>query len=62
MTTFVTFERRYKRNGTVESICILCQQTIATGQSLIDLVPLEIAHRCEAKLVLVREFQEMRRA
>ena len=62
MTTFITFDRLYKRNGTVDSICILCQQTIATGQSLIDLVPSEIAHKCEAELVLARKFQEMRSA
>jgi len=62
MTTFIMFERQHKRNGTVDSICILCRQTIATGQSLIDLVPSEIAHKCEAGQVLAREFQEMRRA
>ena len=62
MTTFITFDRQYKRNGMVDSICLLCQQTIATGQSLIDLVPSEIAHKCETKQVLAREFQEMRSA
>ena len=61
MTTFITFDRQ-QRDGTVYSICILCQQTIASGQSLIDLVPSEIAHRCGAAHFLPDKYQEMRRA
>lgn len=62
MTTFVSFNRRYKRDGSVDSICVHCQQTIATARSLIDLVPSEIAHTCESTQILDRESQEMRRA
>ena len=61
MTTFITFDRQ-QRDGRVHSICILCQQTIASGQSLIDLIPSEIVHRCDAAHVISREYQEMRRA
>lgn len=58
-TTFITFDRQQKRNGTVSSVCILCQQIIATGQNLIDLVPSEIAHRCDTAQVPLREYEEM---
>jgi len=46
MENFLAFTRRIKKHGTVESTCILCNRTVATGHSIIDLVPAEIAHKC----------------
>jgi hypothetical protein len=62
MTAFITFNRQHKRDGMVASVCILCQQTIATERNLIELVPAEIAHRCDAAQATPREYQEMRHA
>jgi hypothetical protein len=62
ITTFIAFDRQQKRNGTVNSVCILCQQIIATGQDLIDLIPSEIVHRCDTAQILPREHEEMRHA
>jgi hypothetical protein len=58
MTAFIMFNRQHKRNGIVSSVCILCEQTIATGRSLLELVPWEIAHRCDAAQANPSEYQE----
>ena len=62
MTTFITFDRQYKQNGTVDSVCILCQRTVATGQSIIDLVPSEIVHTCATTQIRSHDYQEMHHA
>jgi hypothetical protein len=54
ITTFITFSR-HNRNGVVDSVCILCQQPIASGLNVMELIPSEIAHTCTpAQIILSR--------
>jgi hypothetical protein len=47
MTVFITFDRQDRRDGTIESICILCHKPVTSGRDLMDLIPAEIAHSCD---------------
>jgi hypothetical protein len=62
MMDFIAFTRRENRNGTIDSVCNLCQKTIATGWSIIDLVPSEIAHACDSAQIMPNKSKEMHRA
>ena len=48
MKIFIMFNRQQTLNGEVSSFCICCQTIIATARNLLDLVPSEMAHICEA--------------
>lgn len=48
MKVFIMFNRLKARNGEISSVCVCCQQTIATARNFLDLVPFEIAHICIA--------------
>jgi hypothetical protein len=62
MTNFIAYSRLSKKNGTVASICIFCQETVATGLNIIELVPSEIAHKCAIVQTVVNEYKELGRA
>jgi hypothetical protein len=62
MLNFIRFTRRENQNGTVDSVCIMCQKIIATGGSIIDLVPSEIAHTCDTVQIILSKRKEMHRA
>lgn len=48
MKIFIMFSRLQAPNGEVSSFCICCNQTIATVRNLLDVVPFEMAHVCNA--------------
>ena len=46
-TSHIDFARRHNSNGTTDSICLTCFQTIATEPEELDLGTQEIAHQCK---------------
>lgn len=40
------FPHRHHKNGTVDSICLKCYQTVASSKSESDLLEAERVHRC----------------
>jgi hypothetical protein len=59
MTDFIAYSRQSKRDGTVDSVCKLCEKTVVTGLSIIDLVPAEIAHTFAFAQTVVNEYKEL---
>lgn|GEM_PF-6293957 len=58
MMNFIEFTGRENRNGTVDSVCIMCQKIIATGWSIADLVPSEIAHVCDPVQIIPSKYRQ----
>jgi hypothetical protein len=48
------FARRIHLNGTIDSICLRCFQTVATSQDETDLLFYEARHVCENPLQIPR--------
>jgi hypothetical protein len=48
MATLISFARRHNIDYSIDSICVLCYQTIASSKIECELAPLEENHRCDA--------------
>jgi hypothetical protein len=48
MTTTDSFVRRVNPDTTIDSICLSCFRTVATGKSEFDLLSAEKKHSCDS--------------
>jgi hypothetical protein len=61
MTATIAFVRRRNREAIVESVCVMCHQTVAIGLSDVDLILPENAHTCDPVQLLHREYVDSQR-
>ena len=59
MTVFIMFNRLIAPNGEISSVCVCCQQTVASVRNFLDVVPFEIAHICIAIQIDPRQSLEV---
>ncbi len=58
MTAGAQFAHRQNADGTIDSICLQCFHTVATGETNAALTLQETAHRCEKRDATMHEKAE----
>ena len=61
-TEYIAFARRLNRDSSIDSICVKCYQTIATGNSEVELIARERTHVCDPNSEFNRAHVDFRRS
>ena len=56
-----TFHRRNNRDGTVDSICLICFRTVGPAETTLQLSEFERRHLCEDRYQLPFQFEKLLR-
>ena len=59
-TEYIAFARRLNRDSSIDSICVKCYQTIATGHSDDELIACEQSHVCDPNSEFARAHVDFR--